>query len=214
MLSVSTSLCHNRFMPARKPYHHGDLRTALLNASRTLIRKKGLDGFTLREVARRAGVSHNAPYRHFRDRDDLLAAIAEEGFNGLTARVRGAASKGTGPLDRLRMAGIAYVQFGLDRPEEFNVMFSIVPDPKSHPSAKAAADASFQSLLDLIAECQRAGLLARYDALTAARIAWAQVHGIAELARRRQFAFRTREEIADFTAIAATALQTGIAGTR
>lgn len=199
-------------MAARKPYHHGDLRAALLDASRTLIRRKGLHGFTLREVARRAGVSHNAPYRHFRDRNDLLAAIAEEGFNLLTAKVREAASKGAGPLDGLRLAGIAYVQFGLDRPEEFNVMFSIVPDPGIHPSAKAAADAAFKSLLALIVDCQRAGLLARYEPLTAARIVWAQVHGITELARRRQFAFRTRQEIVDFTAIAATALQTGIAG--
>jgi AcrR family transcriptional regulator len=196
----------------RRPYHHGDLRAALVEASRALIRKKGLHGFTLREVARRAGVSHNAPYRHFRNRDDLLAAIAEEGFNRLTARVQEAASKGAGPLDRLRMAGVAYVQFGLDRPEEFNVMFSMSPDPDTHPSAKAAAEASFQSLLDLIVDCRNAGLLARYEPLTTARIAWAQVHGITELARRGQFAFRTRQEISDFTAIAATALQTGIAG--
>lgn len=212
MLAMSTSPCHTRFMAARKPYHHADLRTALLNASRALIRKEGIHRFTLREVARRTGVSHNAPYRHFRDRDDLLAAIAEEGFNRLTARIKEAASKSESHLDRLKMAGIAYVQFGLDRPEEFNVMFSIGLDRDTYPSAKAAADASFESLLTLIVDCQRAGLLGRYEPLTAARIAWAQVHGITELARRRQFAFKTRQELVDFTAIAATALQTGIAG--
>jgi AcrR family transcriptional regulator len=199
-------------MAAPKPYHHGDLRAALLHASRELIRKEGLHGFTLREVARRAGVSHNAPYRHFRDRDDLLAAIAEDGFNRLTAKVREAAAKSDRHLDRLKMAGIAYVQFGLDRPEEFNVMFSIRLDPDVHPLARAAADASFASLLALITDCQRAGLLVRYEPLTAARIAWAQMHGITELARRRQFAFKSRQELVDFTAIAATALQTGIAG--
>lgn len=199
-------------MAARKPYHHGNLRTALLNASLALIRKEGLHGFTLREVARRAGVSHNAPYRHFRDRDDLLAAIAEDSFNRLTAKIQEAASKGDGHLERLQMAGIAYVQFGLDRPEEFNVMFSIELDPDIHPSARAAGDASFESLLTLVVDCQRAGLLRRYEPRTAARIAWAHVHGITELARRGQFAFKTRQEILDFTAIATAALQTGIAG--
>src|SRR5438034_10048332 len=137
MLVMSTSLCHTRRMAAGKTYHHGNLRTALLTASLALIRKEGLHGFTLREVARRAGVSHNAPYRHFRDKSDLLVAIAEDGFNRLTAKIREEASKGDSHLERLRLAGVAYVQFGLDRPEEFNVMFSIEWDPETHPVAKA-----------------------------------------------------------------------------
>ena len=211
MLAMSTFLCNTRCMAA-KPYHHGTLRTALLDASLALIRKEGLHGFTLREVARRAGVSHNAPYRHFRDKDDLLAAIAEDGFNRLTAKIRQAASKGDSPLARLQMAGIAYVQFGLDRPAELDVMFSVELDPDIHPSAKRAAEASFEALLVLVEDCQRAGLLTRFEPRTAARIAWAHVHGITELARRRQFGFKTRKEIVDFAAIATDALQTGIAG--
>jgi AcrR family transcriptional regulator len=199
-------------MATSKPYHHGNLRSALLDASLALIRKEGLHGFTLREVARRAGVSHTAPYRHFRSRDDLLAAIAEDGFNCLTAKIREAASKRDSPLDRLQMAGIAYVQFGLDRPEEFHVMFSVELDPGIHASARAAAEASFESLLALVVDCRRAGLLSRYEPRTAARIAWAHVHGITELARRRQFGFKTRKEILDFTAIATAALLTGVAG--
>jgi len=198
-------------MAPGKPYHHGNLRVALLDASLALVRKEGLHGFTLREVARRAGVSHAAPHRHFRDKDDLLAAIAEDGFHRFTAKLRQAASKGNNPLERLQMAGVAYVQFGLDRPEEFQVMFSVELDPDIHPSAKAAADASFESLLALVVDCKRAGLLPRYDPNTAARIAWAHVHGITELARRRQFGFKTRKEIVDFTSIATAALLTGIA---
>jgi AcrR family transcriptional regulator len=77
-------------MKVGQPYHHQNLRGALLAAALDLIRQKGgSQGFTLREVARRAGVSHTAPYRHFRDKDDLLGAIAEEGFLRLAAFLRG-----------------------------------------------------------------------------------------------------------------------------
>ena len=91
-------------------------------------------------------------------------------------------------------------------------MFSVALDAALHPSAKAAAEAAFEGLRTRIVECQRAGLLTRYEPLTAARIAWAHVHGITELARRRQFGFKTRKDILDFAAIATAALQTGIAG--
>jgi AcrR family transcriptional regulator len=184
----------------------------LLDTSLALIREEGSHGFTLREVARRAGVSHNAPYRHFRGKDGLLAAIAEDGFNRLTAKMQEAVSRGGSPLDRLQMAGIAYVQFGLDRPEQLDVMFSVELDPDTDPSAKKAADASFESLLALVVDCQRDGFLARYEPHTAARIAWAHVHGITDLARRRRFGFKTRKEIVDFTAMATHALLVGMAG--
>ena len=70
-------------MPPRKAYHHGHLQQALLDAAIQLIAEIGANGFTLREVARRAGVSHNAPYRHFADREELLAAVALQGFREL-----------------------------------------------------------------------------------------------------------------------------------
>jgi AcrR family transcriptional regulator len=198
-------------MAATKLYHHGNLRSALLDASLALIREEGLHGLKIREVARRAGVSHAAPYRHFRNRADLLAAIAEDGFNGLTAKIREAASKRDSPLDRLQMAGIAYVKFGLDRTEEFHVMFSVKLDPHIHASARAAAEASFAALLALVVDCQRAGLLKRYEPRTAARICWTHMHGITELATRRQFGFRARKDVLNFTVIAIGALLTGIA---
>ena len=90
MLPLSTP-DYNENVPAARPYHHGNLRQALLDAAIRLIAEVGPAGFTLREVARRAGVSHNAPYRHFQDRDDLMAAVAAQGFRELTqAMVRGA----------------------------------------------------------------------------------------------------------------------------
>src|SRR5260370_37166177 len=87
-----------------KPYHHGNLREALLEAAIRLIAEVGPTAFTLREVARRAGVSHNAPYRHFRDRDDLMAAVAAQGFRELTEAMVDAAGQRSDALDRLKRA--------------------------------------------------------------------------------------------------------------
>lgn len=193
-----------------KPYHHGHLRTALIDASLELIRAGGPAGLTLREVARRAGVSHTAPYRHFRDKDDLLAAIAEDGFRRLASDIQGASALGEDPQSRLRLAGIAYVAFGFDHPAQFDVMFSLVLDPAVYPAAQAAAEVAFRCLLALAEDLNRAGLLPRYEPATAARIAWAHVHGLAVLAIRRRLDFQNRQDLLDFAAQSTLALLTGL----
>src|SRR6202142_1150909 len=99
-------------MPKPRSYHPGNLKQALLEASLDLMRKAGPGAFTLREVARRAGVSHNAPYRHFRDKEELLAAVATGGFDRLTRALAAAGPKAS-PLDRLRLSGVAYVDFAM-----------------------------------------------------------------------------------------------------
>src|ERR1700751_4159428 len=100
-------------MSKRKPYHHGNLREELLEAAISLIAEVGPTAFTLREVARRAGVSHNAPYRHFRHKDDLIASVAAEGYRELTDAMRRAAAKHPRAVDRLKHAGLAYIEFAL-----------------------------------------------------------------------------------------------------
>src|ERR1700733_7369058 len=107
----------------RPPYHHGNLREALLHGAVRIIAEAGPTAFTLREVARRAGVSHNAPYRHFRDKDALLAAVAAQGFRELTRSMRKAGEQQSNALEKLKQSGMAYVAFAVRRPEHFTVMF-------------------------------------------------------------------------------------------
>jgi len=185
-----------------KPYHHGNLRKALLEASLDLIRDAGVGEFTLREVARRAGVSHAAPYRHFREKADLLAAIAEDGFNRLTAAMRASAAKSQDPFGRLQNAGIAYVNFAQEQPQHFLVMFAADLDEKLHPSAKEAATRCFAELLALVTACQQPRTRNAMPPETIALVAWAQVHGIAELALRGQLGFRNKKELIEFAKLA------------
>jgi AcrR family transcriptional regulator len=96
-------------------YHHGELRAALLRAAAKILEKEGRDAISLRELARRAGVSHGAPYRHFADRDALLAALAEEGFSLLVEQLEGKA---------WREQAMAYLRFALADPERFRLMFT------------------------------------------------------------------------------------------
>src|ERR1700690_3059070 len=112
-------------MPKPRSYHPGNLKQALLEASLDLMRKAGPGGFTLREVARRAGVSHNAPYRHFRDKEELMAALAAGGFDRLTGAMTHASKSAIGALERFRMSGRGYVEFALRYPQHFAVMFEV-----------------------------------------------------------------------------------------
>src|SRR5271170_6310825 len=96
MLLMSTFFVRVRTrMRAKRPYHHANLKQSLLDAAVDLLAEVGSQGFTLREVARRAGVSHNAPYRHFKDKDDLVAAVAAEGFDRLTASLNETMAEGS-----------------------------------------------------------------------------------------------------------------------
>ncbi|HYC92550.1 MAG TPA: TetR/AcrR family transcriptional regulator [Thermoanaerobaculia bacterium] len=195
---------------AHDSYHHGDLRAALVAAGLELIREVGAEGFTLREVARRSNVSHAAPYRHFRDKSELTAAIAEEGFTLLAAEMRRAAKAAGTPRQRLVRAGRAYVHFALRRPEHFKVMFAARLDAERHPAARRAADDAFAGLVSLVVACQEAKQLRDLPRLTVARIAWAQVHGIATLASGGQFQLQTRAAVLAFAEQAMESLIEGL----
>jgi AcrR family transcriptional regulator len=185
--------------PARStPYHHGNLREALLESAIRLIAEAGPAAFTLREVARRAGVSHNAPYRHFHDKGDLLAAVAAEGYNELTAAMTAAGAAATSPRERLRHAGLAYVAFALRRPEHFTVMFEAAPAKHQRPEAEEARKLAFATLLAFVEQCQQKNQLPPGDPLPFALLAWTWVHGIAKLAITGRLPFRSRAKVLRF----------------
>lgn len=165
-----------------KSYHHGDLRRALLDAALEAIETNGLDGLSLRGIARRAGVSHAAPYHHFRDREALIAAVAEEGFGVLRDAMLERMAEATGPRRRLQEAGVGYVFFALRQPAHFQVMFGPeLADRSEHRFLQEAAEAAFGVLQEAIAECGAAGLLSARDPRLLALTAWSLVHGLAML---------------------------------
>lgn len=169
----------------RKPkgsYHHGNLRRALIEAGLGLIEKEGAAALSLREAARRAGVSTAAPYRHFPSREALLAAIAEEGFRLLGEEIRRATADHDDAARRLGEAGIAYVLFAAAHPSHYNVMFSPeLADRTAHPSLEAAADDPSQLLLGAVRDYQQAGWMSSRDPGELQLAAWSSMHGLASL---------------------------------
>ncbi|MGD9882441.1 MAG: TetR/AcrR family transcriptional regulator [Reyranella sp.] len=126
-----------------KPYHHGDLREALIVAGRNLMEEKGLRGFTLRECARRASVSHAAPAHHFPSIDALLAEIATRGFHELTEAMTAEARRSNGtPAGRLVAQGVGYMAFAAANSALFRLMFSLEVDQLEGPALAAAVKAT------------------------------------------------------------------------
>ncbi len=199
-------------MPPRRSYHHGNLRPALLDASLQLIAEVGPAAFTLREVARRAGVSHNAPYRHFRNKEELMAAVAAEGFDRLARAMQEAMARSDHPLEKFRNSGFAYVECSLRWPQHFTVMFEAPLDLARYPTTATAADRAFRILADAVASCQTEGLLLPGNPLPVALAAWSLVHGIAKLAIAERLPDNSRQAVLDFSGFAMSCLQHGIGG--
>jgi AcrR family transcriptional regulator len=150
-----------------KKYHHGDLRRALITEGTAMLAETGPAGLSLREVARRLGVSHNAPYRHFATRDALLAAISAAGYDALAERTDGAAGD-------MAARGLAYIAFALEHPPVFRLMFSDLIDRAAFPELAAAANGGLE-------RASRAIGAAYGDKPEAIMAAWSFVHGLALL---------------------------------
>ena len=177
---------------ADKPYHHGDLRAALIAAAEAELIGKGVDAFSLRGAARRAGVSHAAPAHHFKDAMALLDALAAAGFARLTATMKEEqAAAGADRKAQLVAAGVGYVRFALDNPELLQLMFGTSRRKSDDPELGRNADAAFSVLVNGV------GMIRGRDAFTGeagwrdVAACWSMVHGYAQLAIAGKMEFVT-----------------------
>jgi len=166
-------------------YQHGDLRRALVQAGLKMLAEGGVDGLRLRGAAELAGVSHAAPYRHFRDKEQLVAAVAEEGFRMLTSRMRDEiAARGGDVLSRLRAAAEGYVAFAVAQPATFRTIFGGAvcgEDQPPPPGLKEAGEEAYHVLRDLIVEGIERSRLRAEEPDRLALAAWSMVHGLSML---------------------------------
>lgn len=170
---------------ARRGYHHGRLREALLDAARNLLGKHGIGAFSLADAAKIAGVSAAAPYRHFRDREALLGAVAQQGFGIFASRLAGAMRGARDPREGFLAMGRAYLAFAREEPGLYAAMFSL--DAPLDPEGARLADGAFRQLIDGVARsldplCEAAGGVA-IDPRPLACQVWALSHGVASLDR-------------------------------
>lgn len=170
----------------RQPYHHGDLRRSLVDAALALVTEEQDWGFSLREVARRAGVSHNAPYNHFADKRDLLGAVAAAGYEALHARLAAVAAEAGAADEALVAIGAAYIRFGLGNPAHYRLMFGpeLVAGSGGPPASLMVAAGGAKSVLAaVLLRGARAGVFAASpedeEALGILVLsAWSLVHGL------------------------------------
>lgn len=169
-------------MAADKPldtYHHGDLRNALLQAAQAQLAKDGPAGLSLRGLARAAGVSHTAPYRHFRNRDALLQALRAHGLARLRDAMRSAvAAVPHGPEEQLAAAGTAYVRLGVQQPALARLMFGDVAGAAALAASGETAPAELERI---IVRGIEAGVFRQRDVQELVTVAWTAMHGLAML---------------------------------
>ncbi|MBI5840394.1 MAG: TetR/AcrR family transcriptional regulator [Chloroflexi bacterium] len=174
-------------MPAKK-YHHGDLKNALIKAGVGILSKDGVGGLSLRKVAKKAGVSHSAPYAHFADKQALIAAISTEGFKHLYTELDAAVSPySSDPRQQLIEGAWAYAQFATNNTDTFNIMFSgVLEKEKDYPAFVEISRKTFERVVEIIKACQDAGVLRPSPPELMAVSVWGQVHGIISLALEGQ----------------------------
>ncbi len=186
MFSMSTSESAraesaSKRTPKTDTYHHGNLRQALLLAARELACESGIDSLTLREVARRAGVSHAAPYNHFSDKAALTRAMAAEAFHDLANALRVAAATQRKPLKALEAVGKAYLRYAFEHPAEFRFIFRDDLRQDETDEVNKAGERAYGVLLETVRTCHEAGLLSDQDPDLLALTAWSTTHGLATL---------------------------------
>lgn len=171
-------------MPAQ-PYHHGDLRRTLLEAASASLERTGVEALSLRQLSRDAGVSHAAPSRHFRDKQALLDALAEDGFHRLATvlkdLVRIPAASPEDARAQFDALAIGYVEFARAHPTLLTLMFGMKHAPDARPELIAAGHETMEITAGVVVALQNAGAIRSGDAGEIALTIFATVHGVATL---------------------------------
>jgi len=165
-------------------YHHGDLRNALLAAVGDIVEENGVANVSLREAARRAGVSHSAPAHHFGDKEGMLAAFAERGFDILAGEMAAArdADPDAAVYNRLAAVGAAYVRFAISRTPFFDVMFRSGIHKPSFEELNNRADGALAVLISVVDDLISVGGYTKIDTRNMTVYVWSLAHGLASLA--------------------------------
>ena len=165
------------------PYHHGDLRRALVAEAVRTIQQEGIEGLTLRAVGERLRVSRTALYRHFADKSALLAAVARDGFIMLRTALVDAWEREGGGRPGFDAMGAAYIRFAVANPSHYRVMFGgLVYDEAREPALATEAAGAFDALVDALTTLQRERIVRGDNTVLMARYVWAVVHGVSMLA--------------------------------
>ena len=172
----------------KRAYHHGDLERALVDTAVRMIETEGVQALTLRGVGARLGVSRTALYRHFDDKQALLARVAAEGFKRFHKALAAAAARAEARrADPMPAMAAAYAKFAHSHPSHYQTMFSgVLTDGKRHPGLQQHGDAAFDVLLTAIRRGQEHGRIRSGNPLELAEITWAMSHGIATLGMAKQ----------------------------
>lgn len=191
---------HKKLKKAHHSYHHGDLKTTLLEAALKMLRSTPPNEISLRELARTAGVSQAAPYRHFKNKEELLVALAIQGFEIKLGYIKESMEAHSHePLQMYYHSGLSYFKMGLKHPQHFKLMFSsdFIPN-EERPELMQAATKTFILFAEMIGLCQKSQIIGSGDPYQIALNCWTVIHGFTVLyAERRLECFGINEDIAE-----------------
>jgi AcrR family transcriptional regulator len=170
-----------------RPYHHGDLSRALIDAARRILEAEGAAALSLRAVAREAGVSPAAPYHHFKDKTELLEAVAQGGWEAMSKSIAEARRTASDPLEALNHIGLAYVHFARDNPALYRLMYDTTRDRTAMPKNAQENESGLNQVQAALVDAGAADPKDEQDLALAAIASWCAVHGLAEMASFKDF---------------------------
>ncbi|MCG6169434.1 TetR/AcrR family transcriptional regulator [Leptospira sanjuanensis] len=171
-----------------EPYHHGDLKKAIIQRSEEILEQKGAEGLSLRDIAADLGVSHAAPYRHFPRKADLLFTLATRGFMDLAEEMRLAWESSDDPVERLRSSGTRYVSLALKHPRRTELMFggALACEEGAPEELETIGRDAFMGLFRILEDGQKRGIFKEEDPYDLSFTLWSLVHGFVVLVNGRQ----------------------------